>query len=545
MPTQSRSIMYLLPPFLMLLILSCICPFSGGISSDLRKGIEAFEACDPSLAMEHINTALESDSKDAQAYFYRGRVNYYTGKFQDAIEDLTVAISLRTEYPEASYYRGLCYEKLGNTDLAEEDFQSALDGFNDKIEQDAREAEWYLWRGNVHVYGFDDDEAGLDDYKQAIELDPEFAEAYNRRGNVFDYALEDWEAALDDFNTVLELDANCHDLAYALNYIGHIKDTELNDREGAIEQFLLAIETDPYLPYPYHNLGVYRLDDGEYEKAISYFNEAIELDPRYASAFNDRGVAYGRSGDIESAIAEYSKAIEISPDWALPLNNRGLNYYDTEEYELARADFIQLLILEPEDVEVMNDLGRTYRKLNDLESAKAEFTRAIQIDVSYHWPYYNRGLINDDLGDTASAIADFNQFLSLYQEEDEYSSYAKEYILKNTITGPTVTQLLFAKDIDENNTPINISNTFSSDTTIIYAFATYAGMIDGASCESVWSIDDEEFVRNTFTWELGASGTTWVANVHNNTGEPLVAGTYRWDLYCDASLIINGTFIKE
>ncbi len=70
-------------------------------------------------------------------------------------------------------------------------------------------------------------------------------------------------------------------------------------------------------------------------------------------------------------------------------------------------------------------------------------------------------------------------------------------------------------------------------------------MIDGTSCESVWSVDDEEFARSPFTWELGASGTTWVANAYNNTGVPLVAGTYRWDLLCDSTLIVTGTFIKQ
>jgi tetratricopeptide (TPR) repeat protein len=529
----------------MLLILSCVCPFSGGVSSDLRKGMEAFEACDPSTAMEYINAALENDAKDAQAYFYRGRVNYDTGNFQTAVEDFTVAINLESEFPEAYYYRGQCYEKLGEADLAEKDFHSALGGLNEKIEADPQEAEWYYWRGNVHVYGFDDGEAGLEDYNEAIKLDPEFGDAYNRRGNVYDFAMEDWQTALNDFNTVLELEANCHDIAYAHNYIGHIKDMELDDRDGAREQFLLAIEADPYLQFPHYNLGLFLLEDGDYEEAISTFDQAIKLDPRYAQAYNDRGVAHGRIGDKEAAIANYTKAIEFSPDWALPYKNRGLNYYDMGEYEMARTDFSHFLQLEPENVSIINELGRTYMKLNNLQSAKAEFTRAIQIDSTYHWAFYNRGLVNEDLGDTSSAITDFNQFLSIYSKEDEYSAYAKEYLQTNTTTGPTITELFFAKAVDENNNPIDISTVFPSDTTMVYAFATYAGMTDGVSCESVWNLDDEEFARSSFTWELGASGTTWIANAYNNTGVPLVAGIYRWDLYCDSSLLISGTFIKE
>ena len=104
MSHQSHLTRHLLPPIVMLFILACACPFRSLGSSDLRKGIEAYEACDPMTAKDFLDTVLENDEKDAEAYYYRGLVNYTIGNFQEAIEDLTVVINLESDNPEAFFY---------------------------------------------------------------------------------------------------------------------------------------------------------------------------------------------------------------------------------------------------------------------------------------------------------------------------------------------------------------------------------------------------------------------------------------------------------
>jgi len=182
MSHQSRYTKHLLPPIVMLLILACIC--SGGLSSGVRQGIEALEACDPMTAKDLFNTAIEDNDEDAEAYYYRGVINYETGYFEEAIEDFTNAIEFEPDYPEAYYYRGLCYLKIEEEDKAEDDFETALEGFDQKIDDEPEEAVWYVWRGDVNAKGLDESEDAIDDYDEAIELDPEFAKAYNHRGDI-------------------------------------------------------------------------------------------------------------------------------------------------------------------------------------------------------------------------------------------------------------------------------------------------------------------------------------------------------------------------
>jgi len=534
--SHQRDLMkHLIPPILMLFILACICS-SGGLSSEVRQGIEVYEACDPMTAKDLFNTAIENDDEDAAAYYQRGIINYETGYYEDAVEDFTNAIEFEPENMKAFYYRGLCYQKLEEEDQAEDDFETALDGFDQKIEDEPEEAEWYLWRGDVNANGLDEQDDALEDYDKAIELDPEFARAYNHRGAVTYTSTDEWQDALDDLNTVLNFEeAPCYEKAYAFNYRGLIKDAKLDDQDAAVEDYEQAIEANPYYVSAHYNLGASNFENGEYEESIDYFDDALEINPNYAAAYNYRGLSYYKTGDYEAAIEDYSKAMELSPDWSVPIKNRGQAYYNNDEYELAIPDLTHYLTLKPEDTSALNLLGLVYSELENYDSAIEKYSKAIELDPNYVWPYYNRALANRDAGNTAAAVADFTQFLNLYEKEDDYSATAEEYLENNT--GAMITEVFFSSDIDANSNPINILETFPSGTVHLYAFVTFMGMTDGAPFESVWRFNGEELIRTPFDWDMGESGTGWAGAISYSSGDPLDPGTYQWELYYNSTLL--------
>jgi len=107
--------------------------------------------------------------------------------------------------------------------------------------------------------------------------------------------------------------------------------------------------------------------------------------------------------------------------------------------------------------------------------------------------------------------------------------------------GPSAGSVTFAAGVTEDNEPIDVATQFPVGTTIVYAFTSYAGMSDGAKCESVWYLDGEEALRSPFDWALGESGTTWIANIHGDEG--LNPGRYDWELYVEGQLLQSGTFV--
>jgi TolB protein len=108
---------------------------------------------------------------------------------------------------------------------------------------------------------------------------------------------------------------------------------------------------------------------------------------------------------------------------------------------------------------------------------------------------------------------------------------------------PSFSDLFFAAGVTDADEPVDVATEFPGETTIVYAFVSYEGMSDGAQCESVWYLDDEEALRNPFDWSLGESGETWVANVSNDDG--LTPGRYDWELYVEGELVVTGSFVVE
>jgi len=108
---------------------------------------------------------------------------------------------------------------------------------------------------------------------------------------------------------------------------------------------------------------------------------------------------------------------------------------------------------------------------------------------------------------------------------------------------PSFGDLFFAAGVTDADEPVDVATEFPGETTIVYAFASYEEMSDGAQCESVWYLDDEEALRNAFDWALGESGATWIANVSNDDG--LNPGRYNWELYVEGELVVTGGFVVE
>jgi hypothetical protein len=117
---------------------------------------------------------------------------------------------------------------------------------------------------------------------------------------------------------------------------------------------------------------------------------------------------------------------------------------------------------------------------------------------------------------------------------------AEEYVQTNS--SPSITEIIFSTEIDENNNPININDAFPSGTTNVNVFTTYLGMTDGVPAEAVFKYDDEELVSTPFNWSAGESGTRFFDGISYTDGSPLNAGSCKWELYYDSTLLASREF---
>ena len=108
-----------------------------------------------------------------------------------------------------------------------------------------------------------------------------------------------------------------------------------------------------------------------------------------------------------------------------------------------------------------------------------------------------------------------------------------------TVTGPTITNLVFSDGITADERPTNPTYLLPSGITKIYAFFDYENARDGVAWSHTWTYEGEQVLTDSDTWGWGASGSAWVSI---SAGEPLEPGTYRLELFVEGALVAASSF---
>ncbi len=154
------------------------------------------------------------------------------GKYEEAIEKFTEAITEDPENPIFYYYRGATFEKTGDLDKAMEDYQKSVELKADFILPTANIGKIYA-KKREH-------EKAIEFYKKAVELGDQDATNYYNYG-VCLMNLGKKEQAKEVLEKLISLDENYSDAYYQLGiiYIG------LGDSAKAKEFLQKFIDLDP------------------------------------------------------------------------------------------------------------------------------------------------------------------------------------------------------------------------------------------------------------------------------------------------------------
>ncbi len=193
----------------------------------------------------------------------------------------------------------------------------------------------------------------------------------------------------------------------------------------------------------YYEKGEEALRSKSYKTALAHFNECLRLSPYFMDAYYSRAMAREGLGDKQGALTDYNIYLESKPEDKEALFSRAVSRYDYGQWAVAKEDFLKLLYL-PEGGEtntvyfqtdqsaggvtkaftahhnlkptILNYLGLIETKLNNYAKAEEYFNSAISINASEPDYFINRGIAKLEAGDSAKAIADFENALSLNPE---------------------------------------------------------------------------------------------------------------------------------
>lgn len=247
------------------------------LSKEIAMGIgitrEEIESAELNIA--EFTTA----SMEAYNYFLRGREDWNSKYFNDAVRSLGKAVELDPDFAMAYLYLAQAYRMLGDGNRAIENYDKAK-----ALSEKATEKEKLIIEAEYAFGAERNNEKYFQIYKKIVEKYPREKQAYWELS--WYYATRDmYHEAIEQLERLLELDPNWgdayDDLAFAYSQVG--------DDEKALEYIKRGISVVPGDPNMSDSMGNIYVKVGKLDEALAKFKDALDIKP---DLNNELSIAY-------------------------------------------------------------------------------------------------------------------------------------------------------------------------------------------------------------------------------------------------------------
>ena len=197
----------------------------------------------------------------------RAKLYYILQNYSQSLKDINTYLPFYPFDAEAYFFKGLNYKDMGDLEMAQSQFQTA-------VEQDPNYIESY--EQLAFIYSFNGDSLAEYYFENTLIADSSLLSSW--------YNLGMYYQDKKSFSKAKQY------------YFGMLRRDSLNKDAN-------------------YNLGYIFLVEGNYESAIQYFSSVISQNRAYASAFFSRGLAYKFDGNNDFARKDFEMAVELSPEF--------------------------------------------------------------------------------------------------------------------------------------------------------------------------------------------------------------------------------------
>lgn len=215
---------------------------------------------------------LEGKDFDAlpEALLLRSKLNYLFQNYSESLNDINTYLPSNKFDSEAYFYRGLIYKEQGDLEMAQSQFQTA-------VEQNPNYIESY--EQLAFIYSFNGDSLAEFYFDNALYIDSSIISSWYNRG-MYHQSLGDFKKAKQNYQGILRRDSVNIDANYNLGYIGLLE----SDYESSISYFTVVINSNMNNPSAYFSRGLSYKLNGNFEKAKQDFMTTLELDGSFEEA---------------------------------------------------------------------------------------------------------------------------------------------------------------------------------------------------------------------------------------------------------------------
>lgn len=240
----------------------------------------------------------------------------------------------------------------------------------------------------------------------ASKFDNALQKAYDFYVNAIKYNIKDESAAL------LDLDKEADQLKFA----GFIMNRETEYEDVSYMRDIMG-QKFPYLANAFVNKGVEAFQNKNYEKAKEYSLNSVSINGMMGRVdslgYYNAALAAERLEEDEEAVLLYTILTQIKyggPVVHLYIANIHEENGDTlKKLEAIRKGLEQY----PDDPDLVREELNYLLQTGQTDAALANFDKAIANEPTNQSLYYNRGLINDQLGNQEVAAKDYQKALDL------------------------------------------------------------------------------------------------------------------------------------
>ena len=365
------------------------------------------------LGLSLVPAALFSGSKASDAY-YQAYIAMDAGKYPEAADLFTQAISQKPEFTDAYYGRGFCYEQMGK-------FADAMKDYKKTIELDPNHAKAYNNLGVVYFKLYNDNENAEKNFKKSMELSKTNSLVYYNLGSIY-YNQKRYDEAIRFFNEAIKLRP-----AYveALNTRGLCYFWQ-KDYTKAIMDFSAVLVSEPNNPAALVGRAISWVSVNQFTDAKKDVEQALSLDPGNRYALNCMGAIYLESDSFDTALGYFNSVLSQDPNFDDALFNRALVYFHTGKYNDALSDMDRLSPVMKQSAIYYQLQSRIYFEKSDYGKAADDAKKALEIDGTLTIPNYIQGLSAYFRNDYPAAAGFFTKYIE--QIKDEKSAINALYL---------------------------------------------------------------------------------------------------------------------
>lgn len=199
---------------------------------------------------------------------------------------------------------------------------------------------------------------------------------------------------------------------------------------SAADDYSQSITLNPHNGQSYLGRGWVEDKMGKPDLALKDYNLGLSYDPLDAEGYDYRGYNYYHRGELKLALDDYNQALNLGLESSVVYAHRSRAYSDLGNIPGAISDISRAIELDPNNPDLFFTRSLYYLSSDppDRAHALADLNHTLELDQGYVGAYYQRALVYDMLGQSASALNDYQYFVKHYSMQDKFYSYAVKRI---------------------------------------------------------------------------------------------------------------------